>query len=269
MAVTTTQNLISYVTTGQTSFGFPYYFISPADLLVYSVDGSGNKITYVYGTDFTLAGTIDSAGAYPAGANVIFNTAPASSLTLTIQRKTQQTQPVTFIDYQPFPASIINHSLDKLTLMSQDNAGQVGPQGAPGPPGPQGPQGLPGTAQQGPQGPPGPTGAQGVAGPPGPVGSTGATGSQGNPGPVGPQGPAGVAGPAGAQGVQGPPGPQGPPGAAGTGGDPNFKGSATLAPTVPGVPGQYYFNSDPAPGEPIGWIYCSGFGWKTMGNVGD
>lgn len=113
---------ITYVASGvATQFNFPYYFINQNDLLVQSIDPSGNVVTYALNTDYSISGTPNLIGDYDSGANVVFVNPPANGLLIAIIRITQRTQLVDFQDGVAFTAETLNHIIDKLTLMAQEN----------------------------------------------------------------------------------------------------------------------------------------------------
>lgn len=121
MPVSTLPSVIAFSTNGtQQDFTFPYYVVKNTDISIYNYINAGNIFHYALGTDFTITTTPDGYGAFPYGLIVHFGTAPASSGTLAIIRKTQLTQLTQYVNNDPFPADTINHALDKLALAIQD-----------------------------------------------------------------------------------------------------------------------------------------------------
>lgn len=125
MAVTSTATYIIYNAPGtQTSFSFPYYFISQQDLMV-SGSLSGVVYNYTLNNDYTISGTPNPFGDYNNGANVVFNSTPNNSppgggTTLLISRRTPRTQTVILLDNAAYTADTFNHVFDKLTLITQE-----------------------------------------------------------------------------------------------------------------------------------------------------
>lgn len=121
MSVTSQETNVQYITDGSvTSFPVPFYFVEPQDLLVQTLDGMGNVITYSYTTDFTVQGTVDIFGWYSAGAVITFHTPPITNQSLLISRSTPRVYTNLFTNGQPFTTEAVNHSYDKLTLIDQE-----------------------------------------------------------------------------------------------------------------------------------------------------
>ena len=124
MSVGGVNNVIAYASDGVTpGWAVPYYFFAFTDLVVQQIDGSGNVTNLVFGTAWTGSGTPDDYGAYPNGGSVNFlpGFIPPAAYSIVITRHTAELQPVGFIDNDPLSASVLNHALDRLTLMVQDN----------------------------------------------------------------------------------------------------------------------------------------------------
>lgn len=128
MTVSTTANSIQYAGNGvTTSFSFPYVFFADSDLVVTlfivatSADYSPAPVLNGGATyDYTISGTFDAdLGEYPAGANVVFTTAPPTGYTVVLVRDVPATQDVDLLDNTKFPASTVNGEFDKLTVLSQ------------------------------------------------------------------------------------------------------------------------------------------------------
>jgi len=121
MSVTSTESAHAYVSDGfNTSYSFPNYFINQQDLLVQGLDPSGAVFTYEINADYVVSGVTNLVGDYPSGANVIFNVAPLAGTQVLIQRITNRTQDVLFFNNGPLTAEVLNHALDKLTLIVQE-----------------------------------------------------------------------------------------------------------------------------------------------------
>lgn len=117
-----TKFFIEYQTDGITAaFDYPYYLFQFSDLVVWFTDASDNTLQLQLNSDYTLVGTPDSFGAYPNGVTIT----PTPSIlaaggVLFVTRSTQKTQMIHFIDNDVFPAENLEHGLDKLTLMAQE-----------------------------------------------------------------------------------------------------------------------------------------------------
>ncbi len=92
---------------------FPYDFLIfvTGDLEVYE-DGVLQTETTHY--------TVSGAGV-AAGGNVIFVTAPASSVAITIIRALAFTQPTDYVENNALPAAIIETSWDRVTMLAKQN----------------------------------------------------------------------------------------------------------------------------------------------------
>lgn len=119
MTVSSTTNRKTYAADGtSTTFSFPYYFGAQADLIVTTIDVSGNIVTKVLTTDYTITGTVTN-GVYAGGGNVVFGVAPATGLTISIVRAPAATQPTHWVDGDPDPAATKEGAFDKLTVLYQ------------------------------------------------------------------------------------------------------------------------------------------------------
>jgi hypothetical protein len=133
---------ITYTSDGVTlTWAFPYYTITPnTDIMVQTLNnGTGVTTNLVLNTDYLWSGTQDTYGAYPentANLMLVFQPGrvPAAGLDIIVTRKTNPIQPDTYPDNNPFPATINEHDLDRLTLICQE-LGATGFLGVlPGPP---------------------------------------------------------------------------------------------------------------------------------------
>jgi hypothetical protein len=132
--VTGIQFFIKYNTDGITTvFPYPYYLFQFSDLIVWYTDANNNSKQLVLNADYTLAGTADEYGAYPEGVDItLAPVLPGGGGSLFVTRGTQKTQLVHYIDDDSFPANVLEHALDKLTLIAQEQTLFLGL--APGPP---------------------------------------------------------------------------------------------------------------------------------------
>jgi hypothetical protein len=116
-----TQFFIAYNTDGVTvAFDFPYYLFQFSDLVVWYTDPSNNTTQLLLNSAYTLAGNADSFGAYPGGVTLTTTSILTGGGILFITRSTQKTQMLHFVDNDSFPAEDLEHGLDKLTLMAQE-----------------------------------------------------------------------------------------------------------------------------------------------------
>lgn len=116
--------IISYQGNGSvTAFAVPFVFYTYADLVVVLTDSGGTDTTKTYTTHYTVSGGGTDT---PDTGTVTMLTAPASGETLTIYRAIERSQDVDYILYNTFPADLHEKALDKLTLITQDLAEEVG-----------------------------------------------------------------------------------------------------------------------------------------------
>lgn len=128
MSVSSTSVKIQYTGDGSTTnFSFPFNLLTdlnagvtilPTDVVVYF--GAAGSEVVQSSSNYSVNGPYGS----PAN-TVVFNSAPAVSTLITIERSKPQTQGSRFIDGQPFPASSFELALDKLTMLVQQLQEQV------------------------------------------------------------------------------------------------------------------------------------------------
>ena len=110
MTVTSTVNKNQYTANGSlTTFAYGFLIFSDSDLEVY-VDDVLQTLSTHY--------TVTNAGV-ASGGNVVFGTAPANGLNVTILRSVPYTQTVDYTAYDPFPAETHESALDRNTMLSQ------------------------------------------------------------------------------------------------------------------------------------------------------
>ena len=110
MTVTSTVNKNQYTANGSlTTFAYGFLIFSDSDLEVY-VDDVLQSLSTNY--------TVTNAGV-ASGGNVVFGTAPADTLNVTILRSVPYTQTVDYTAYDPFPAETHESALDRNTMLSQ------------------------------------------------------------------------------------------------------------------------------------------------------
>ena len=134
MSVMTTGVSQKYLGDGnQSLFPYPNYVFEQDSLIVIvSIAGVLTYLGLNAEPGFTFAGITDEYGSYPAGGAVQIvdangnPTAPANGAAILITRNTQRIQPISLIDNQAFPSTVIEHSLDRLTCIVQEIAGGLG-----------------------------------------------------------------------------------------------------------------------------------------------
>jgi hypothetical protein len=116
--------VIAYSGNGSTTvFTIPFVFYTYEDIVVILTDSNGTDTTKTYSTHYTISG---GGSSEPDTGAVTMLTAPASGETLTIYRAIERSQDVDYILYNTFPAALHEKALDKLTLITQDLAEEVG-----------------------------------------------------------------------------------------------------------------------------------------------
>lgn len=127
MGVSSTTNTEIYAGDGVTvSFSFPFYFFSTTDLFVYIYDNIAGTITeQTLGTNYTVSGTANAQGLYPNGANVVFGSAPASTVSVVISRFPLEEQNFNILQNGTIPSIALIQQLDYLTLLVQSLQDQV------------------------------------------------------------------------------------------------------------------------------------------------
>jgi len=113
MTVSSATNKVSFNGNGSTTvFAYSFKIFDEDDLTVIIRNASGVETTKSITTHYNVSGV----GA-ASGGNVTMGTAPASGETLTIIREQPLTQGLDLVPNDPFPATLIEDTLDKLTFM--------------------------------------------------------------------------------------------------------------------------------------------------------
>jgi hypothetical protein len=128
MSVETTGVIINYVGDGHTpAFVYPNYLLDAADLQVFvTVSGISTIFQLNAQPGYTWTGIQDEWGAYPTGGTLIIvdqngnPASPAIGAAILIGRFTPRIQPQSYIDDDPFPATSLEHGLDRLTCIVQE-----------------------------------------------------------------------------------------------------------------------------------------------------
>ena len=113
MTVSSATNKVSYNGNGsQTVFAYGFKIFDEDDLTVIIRNASGGETTKTITTHYTVSGV-----GVASGGNVTMGTAPASGESLTIIREQPLTQGLDLVPNDPFPATLVEDTLDKLTFM--------------------------------------------------------------------------------------------------------------------------------------------------------
>ncbi len=121
----TTRKAGSYTGNGSTTqFPFSFKVFSASDVLVVRTDPVGAESNLVLGTDYTVALNADQ-DANPGG-TITATTAPATGYLITATSQVQNLQPVTLTNQGAFYPKVINDAFDRLTILVQQVAEQVG-----------------------------------------------------------------------------------------------------------------------------------------------
>ncbi len=113
MTVSSATNKVSYNGNGsQTVFAYGFKIFDQDDLTVIIRNASGGETTKTITTHYTVSGV-----GVASGGNVTMGTAPASGESITIIREQPLTQGLDLVPNDPFPATLVEDTLDKLTFM--------------------------------------------------------------------------------------------------------------------------------------------------------
>ena len=115
MTITTDYSPVQYNGNGvTTSFAFPYTFYDDTDLIVTTtVVATGVDTVRVLNTDYTVTGGDGANG------TVVFGTAPASGVRVTIEVDIPYRQEDDYVENQAFPADTLEQSLDRAVIRDQ------------------------------------------------------------------------------------------------------------------------------------------------------
>jgi hypothetical protein len=113
VTVSSATNKVSYNGNGsQTVFAYGFKIFDEDDLTVIIRNASGGETTKTITTHYTVSGV-----GVASGGNVTMGTAPASGESLTIIREQPLTQGLDLVPNDPFPATLVEDTLDKITFM--------------------------------------------------------------------------------------------------------------------------------------------------------
>ena len=115
MTVSSATNKVSYSGDGsQTVFAYGFKIFDQDDLTVIIRNASGGETTQTITTNYTVSGVGNASGG-----NVTMVSAPASTETITIIREQPLTQGLDLVPNDPFPAALLEDTLDKFAFMVQ------------------------------------------------------------------------------------------------------------------------------------------------------
>lgn len=121
MAITSETSKVTYNGDGSTvAFSVSYYFLDDADLEVIVEDAGGDETVQTIISDYSLSGAGDQSGG-----TCTMVTAPASGEKLIIRRKVAVTQPVDYVENDPFPAETHEEALDRITMIAQEHSEEL------------------------------------------------------------------------------------------------------------------------------------------------
>ncbi|MFA5580500.1 MAG: hypothetical protein WDA25_00945 [Paracoccaceae bacterium] len=122
MTVSTALRRIAYAGDGVTqAFPVPFRFPAASDLVVTLTDSAGVEMVQTLNVHFTVSG-----GGPAAGGTVTMMAPPPAGLRLAIRRVVARTQETDYVPNDPFPAESHEAALDKLTMIAQEDADDLG-----------------------------------------------------------------------------------------------------------------------------------------------
>jgi hypothetical protein len=126
MTVSTETSQVSYSGNGSTTvFTVTFRFLENSHLKVILRDSAGVETDWVENTQYTLTGAGDPTGTLTVKTTPTDYT-PQSGETLVITRDVPKTQETDYVENDDFPAQSHEDALDKLTMMVQQLATQIG-----------------------------------------------------------------------------------------------------------------------------------------------
>lgn len=115
MTISSVVNKDQYNGNGTTTvFTYLFRIISVNDIIVVLTDANGVDTVQILNTDFTVT-SVGNDG----GGTVVFVTAPALGIRVTLTRNAQALQPEHYVENDPFPAASHEIALDRVTTVSQ------------------------------------------------------------------------------------------------------------------------------------------------------
>ena len=121
MTVSSATQKVQYNGNGSTTvFAYTFKIFNQNDLTVIVRSANGTETVKTITTHYTVSGVGGSGGG-----NVTMLTAPTATETLTILREQDLIQELDLVENDPFPAQSLEDSLDKLTFIVQQQAGEM------------------------------------------------------------------------------------------------------------------------------------------------
>jgi len=121
MTVSSATQKVQYNGNGSTTvFAYTFKIFNQNDLTVIVRSANGTETVKTITTHYTVSGVGGSGGG-----NVTMLTAPTATETLTILREQDLIQELDLVENDPFPAQSLEDSLDKLTFIVQQQAGEI------------------------------------------------------------------------------------------------------------------------------------------------
>ncbi len=116
MTVNDTTPRVQHVTNGvQDTFAFTFRVLEEDDVEVFLDDNTTPESAATYTVNLSVGPPVGQDGG-----DVVMNTPPATG-TLTIQRRTDQTQETDYVPFDAFPAETHETGLDKAMMVAQEN----------------------------------------------------------------------------------------------------------------------------------------------------
>jgi len=112
MTIQSTYAPVSYANAGVGPYTIPFTFLNTNSIVV---EVNGEVVT-----NYTVVGS--GAGPLYSGGSITFTEAPPTSSIITISRSTPLTQGLDYVAYDRFPAASNETAMDKLTLITQEQA---------------------------------------------------------------------------------------------------------------------------------------------------
>ncbi|MDB5433561.1 MAG: hypothetical protein JWP35_4677 [Caulobacter sp.] len=111
----------TYTCAGTTGpYGFPYRFLTTADLLVTRISAGGVRTGLDLGADYSVSGAGDNAG------GAVSTVASYADGQIEVWLAVEETQNTAYTPGDPFPANAHESALDKLTLLSAMRRQEIG-----------------------------------------------------------------------------------------------------------------------------------------------
>lgn len=128
MAISSVTNRVAYQGDGTSAvFAFGYELHGTNDLAVFAFNSSATTggIIRALTKDaagafgYSFSGTVNSAGVYPTGGNITFNSTPNIQTAIIIFRSSAVTADFLVNKFQPVPGDGVTNAIDRLTMIAQ------------------------------------------------------------------------------------------------------------------------------------------------------